>query len=77
VQQVAGLTVERQVKEIVFIEVKCRRGRLSGVQRGFVQCVDQRRIHSEAWEIGDPDIPITRQMLHGARRALPPAEEDE
>jgi len=72
-----GLTVERQVKEIVFIEVKCGRGRLSGVQRGVVQCVDQRRIHSEVWEIGDPDIPITRQMLHGTRRALPPAGADE
>lgn len=72
-----GLTVERQVKEIVFIEVKCGRGRLSAVQRGVVQCVDQRRIHSEVWEIGDPDIPITRQMLQGTRRALPPAEEDE
>jgi len=71
-----GLTVERQVKEIVFIEVKCGRGRLSGVQRGVVQAVDQRRIHSEVWEIGDPDIPITRQLLHGTRRALPPADEE-
>jgi predicted Holliday junction resolvase-like endonuclease len=72
-----GLTVERQVKEIVFIEVKCGRGRLSNVQRGVVQAVDKGRIHSEVWEIGNPDIPITKQMLYGTRRALPPTEEDE
>jgi predicted Holliday junction resolvase-like endonuclease len=71
-----GLTVERQVKEIVFIEVKCGRGRLSSIQRGVVQCVDQQKIHSEVWEIGDPDVPITRQLLHGSRRALPPMDED-
>lgn len=71
-----GLTVERQVKEIVFIEVKCGTGRLSNVQRGVVQCVDQGRIHSEVWEIGSPNIPITRQLLHGTRRVLPPADDE-
>lgn len=71
-----GLTVERQVKEIVFIEVKCGRGPLSGVQRGVVQCVDQQKVHSEVWEIGDPDVPITRQLMHSTRRALPPTNEE-
>lgn len=71
-----GLTVERQVKEIVFIEVKCGTGRLSNVQRGVVQAVDQRRVHSEVWEIGNTDIPITRQLLRGTRRALPPSEDE-
>jgi predicted Holliday junction resolvase-like endonuclease len=58
-----GLTAERQVKEIVIIEVKCGVSRLSTVQGGVVQCVDQQRIRSEVWEIGDPGIPITRQLL--------------
>jgi predicted Holliday junction resolvase-like endonuclease len=71
-----GLTVERQVNEIVFIEVKCGTGRLNNVQRGVVECVDQGRIHSEVWEIGSPGIPITRQLLHGTRRVLPPAEDE-
>jgi len=72
-----GLTVERQVKEIVFIEVKCGRGCLSNVQRGVVQAVDKGRIHSEVWEIRNPDIPITKQALYGTRRALPTPEQDE
>jgi predicted Holliday junction resolvase-like endonuclease len=68
------LTVEGQVKEIVLIEVKGGTGRLSNVQRYVVQSVDQGRIHSEVWEIGNPKIPIAHQ-LHGTRRVLPPADD--
>lgn len=66
-----GLTVDRQVRQITFIEVKCGRSRLSSVQRSVRDVVDKGRIYSEVWEIGDPDIPITKQLPNGSRRALP------
>jgi len=69
-----GLTVERQVKQITFIEVKCGRSRLTGVQRSVREAVDKGRVHAEVWEIGDRDIPITKHLDGRARRALPPAE---
>jgi predicted Holliday junction resolvase-like endonuclease len=66
-----GLTVERQVRQITFIEIKCGRGRLSPAQRSVREAVDKGRIHSEVWEIGDPDIPITKQLQPASRRVLP------
>jgi len=69
-----GLTVERQVKEIAFIEVKCGRGRESSVQRSLRDAVDKGRVHAEVWEIGSPDIPITKQLQNRFRRALPTRE---
>lgn len=69
-----GLTVERRVNQIAFIEVKCGRGRETSVQRSLREAVDHRRVHAEIWEIGSPDIPITKQLRNG-RRALPAPEE--
>jgi predicted Holliday junction resolvase-like endonuclease len=66
-----GLTVERKVKQITFIEVKCGRSRLSSVQRSVRDVVEKGRIDTEVWEIGDPNIPITKQLSNGFRRALP------
>ena len=66
-----GLTVDRQVKQITFIEVKSGRSRLSSVQRSVLEVIDKGRIQSEVWEIGDPDIAITKQLPNGSRRALP------
>jgi predicted Holliday junction resolvase-like endonuclease len=71
-----GLTVERKVKQIAFIEVKCGRGRETSVQRSLRDAVDKGRVHAEVWEVGSPDIPITKQLQRSSRRALPPAEED-
>jgi predicted Holliday junction resolvase-like endonuclease len=72
-----GLTVERQVRQITFIEVKCGRSRLSSAQRSVREAVEKGRIGTEVWEIGNPDIPITKQLSRGSRRALPPAGQDE
>ena len=72
-----GLTVERKVKQITFIEVKSGRSRLSGVQRSVREAVEKGRIDTEVWEIGDPDIPITKQLSNGFRRSLPSAERDD
>jgi predicted Holliday junction resolvase-like endonuclease len=54
--------VERRVKQISFIEVKCGRGRLSSVQRSVRDVVERQRIYTEVWTIGDPEIPITKQL---------------
>ncbi len=72
-----GLTVERKVKQITFIEVKSGRSRLSGVQRSVRDAVERGRVDTEIWEIGDPDIPITKQLPNGSRRALSSAPPDE
>ena len=68
-----GLTVERKVNQITFIEVKSGRSGLSGVQRSVRDTVERGRVDTEVWEIGDPDIPITKQLSRGSRRALPAA----
>jgi len=68
-----GLTVERRVKQISFIEVKCGRGRLSSVQRSVRDAVERQLIYTEVWTIGDPEIPITKQLGNG-RLALPAPE---
>lgn len=72
-----GLTIERKIKQITFIEVKSGRSRLSGVQRSVREAVERGRIDTEIWEIGDPGIPITKQLSNGSRRALPSARNDE
>jgi hypothetical protein len=68
------LTVERRVRQITFIEVKCGRSRLTPVQRSVREAVENNKVYSEVWEVGNPEIPITRQLAHTSRRALPPGE---
>lgn len=65
-----GLTVERRVKQIGFIEVKCGRSYVSGVQRSVREAVDHRRVFTEVWTVGDPDIPITQQLSNRDRATL-------
>ena len=60
-----GLTTERSVREITFIEVKCGRSRLTSVQRSVREAIEKGRIRTELWEIGDPDIAITKQLSTG------------
>lgn len=63
-----GLTIERRVKQIAFIEVKCGRGNLSGVQRSVREAVDKHKVFTEVWTVGDPDIPITQQFSSAQTR---------
>jgi predicted Holliday junction resolvase-like endonuclease len=65
-----GLTVQRRVKQIAFIEVKCGRSRLSSVQRSVLDCVEDHKVHSEVWKIGDPHMPIEKQFSNGHPRLL-------
>jgi predicted Holliday junction resolvase-like endonuclease len=60
-----GLTVERRVRQIAFIEVKCGRGNLSPAQRSVRDVVEKGRVHTEVWTVGDPGIPITKQLSNG------------
>ncbi len=63
-----GLTIDRRVKQIAFIEVKCGRGTLSGVQRSVREAVDKHRVFTEVWTVGDPEIPITQQFSSAHNR---------
>lgn len=53
-----GLTIDRRVKQIAFIEVKCGRGSLSPVQRSVREAVDKHRVFTEVWTVGDPEIQL-------------------
>lgn len=70
-----GLTVERRVKRITFVEVKCGRSVLSSAQRSIVEAIDKGRVETEVWEIGEHGIPIAQQFSRPGRFALPSAED--
>jgi predicted Holliday junction resolvase-like endonuclease len=57
-----GLTVERQVRQIAFIEVKCGKSVMSPTQRSIRDAVANHRVFAEVWNVGTPKIPITRQF---------------
>lgn len=69
-----GLTVERRVEQVTFIEVKCGMSRTSPAQRSVREAIEKGRVEFQVWEIGDPRLPIAEQ-LSGKRRALPPRSE--
>lgn len=69
-----GLTVEREIRQVTFIEVKSGRSRLTPTQRSLREAIEKRRINTEVWEIGNPDIPITKQF-NGSGRLLPAAQD--
>jgi len=57
-----GLTIEREVRQVTFIEVKSGSSRLSRAQRSVREAIEKGRVSTEVWEIGNPRIPITRQL---------------
>ncbi len=65
-----GLTVERKVRQVTFIEVKCGTSRLTPAQRSVREAVEKGRIDIEVWEIGNPSIPITKQLSSSERALL-------
>ena len=68
-----GLTVDRSVEAVTFIEVKCGTSRLSPAQKSIREAVERKRVRWEQWEIGDPRIPIVRQLGQANRKGLSPA----
>lgn len=68
-----GLTVERRVRRITFVEVKAGTSAISPTQRSILEAVKDGRIGTEIWQFGERGAPIPQQLLlsPGTRRALP------
>lgn len=66
-----GLTVDRSVEAVTFIEVKCGTSRLTPAQRSIREAIRRKRVHWEQWEIGDPRIPIVRQLGEASSKRVP------
>lgn len=71
-----GLTAGRTVQQVTFVEVKCGTSRTSPVQRSIREAVKRHRVEWEQWNIGDPRIPITKQLAPARQRGLPSATDD-
>ncbi len=69
-----GLTVNRKVDRIVFVEVKCGTSRESQAQKSIIQTIREGRVSVETWQVGKKGIPLEQQLLGrgAARAALPP-----
>jgi predicted Holliday junction resolvase-like endonuclease len=58
-----GLTVNRRVERITFLEVKSGLGRQSSCQRSIAQAIRAGSFDVETLQIGDRDLPIGLQLL--------------
>lgn len=69
-----GLTVNRRVERIVFVEVKSGTSTESAAQKSVFEAVRQGHVSAETWQIGKRGIPLETQLLgHGTAAALAPA----
>jgi len=70
-----GLTINRKVDRVVFVEVKCGTSRESQAQKSIIQAVREGRISVETWQVGKRGVPLEQQLLGHSptRAALPPA----
>lgn len=66
-----GLTVNRRVSDIQFIEVKGGVSRLNSAQRSLREAIDKNRVEWQVWNIGEMDIPITQQLASSSPRSIP------
>lgn len=68
-----GLTINRRVERIVFVEVKCGTSTESPAQRSVFQTIREGRVSVETWQVGKRGIPLEQQLLgrSQARAALP------
>lgn len=71
-----GLTVDRLVQDITFVEVKCGTSRLTPAQKSIRDAVEKGRVGWQQWTIGDPRIPIEQQLGSGERKRLPNSRPD-
>jgi predicted Holliday junction resolvase-like endonuclease len=72
-----GLTVNRKVERITFVEVKSGTSALSQTQRSIMQAVREGRVGTEIWQFGDRRLPIPQQLLAspGGAPALPSGQD--
>ncbi len=68
-----GLTINRRVDRVVFVEVKCGTSRESSAQKSIFEAVRGGRVSVETWQVGQRGIPLEAQLLGNSRSALPPA----
>jgi predicted Holliday junction resolvase-like endonuclease len=62
-----GLTVNREVDRIVFVEVKCGTSRESSAQRSIREAIRHNRVTLETWQVGKRGIPLEQQLLGSGR----------
>ncbi len=74
-----GLTVNRRVERITFVEVKCGTARESSAQKSIAQAIREGRFGVEIWQFGKRGIPLEQQLLRPGpvRAALPPGGYEE
>jgi predicted Holliday junction resolvase-like endonuclease len=74
-----GLTVNRRVKRITFVEVKSGTARESDAQKSIAQAIHEGRLGFETWQFGKRGIPLEQQLLkpEPMRPALPPGGQKE
>jgi predicted Holliday junction resolvase-like endonuclease len=65
-----GLTVNRRVDHVIFVEVKCGTSRESETQKSIVQAIREGRVSTETWQVGKRGIPLEQQLL-GSRARSP------
>jgi len=68
-----GITINRRVERIVFVEVKCGTSSQTPAQKSVFQAVREGRVSVETWQVGKRGIPLEQQLLggSGAHAALP------
>lgn len=57
-----GLTMNRCVDHITFVEVKSGLGRQSTCQRSIAETIKRGHFDVETWQIGDRDLPLAHQL---------------
>jgi len=73
-----GLTVNRQVERITFVEVKSGTSEPSPTQRSIIRAVQEGRVATEVWHFGERGVPIPQQLrtFPGIPKALPARPDD-
>lgn len=71
-----GLTTNRRVERITFVEVKSGTSTVSPTQRSIAEAISDGRVSTEVWQFGKRGIPLEQQLLRMAppRKALPPGD---
>jgi predicted Holliday junction resolvase-like endonuclease len=58
-----GVTINRRVERITFVEVKSGTARESSTQKSIVQAIREGRFGVETWQFGKRCIPLEQQLL--------------
>ncbi len=69
-----GLTLNRRVERITFVEVKAGTAHVSATHKSIADAINQGRVTTEVWQFGKRGVPLEQQLLRpgGIIKALPP-----